>query len=367
MGTAEFTKAGVGARPFKGFDNVGGADRRLGMPFFMSGKISLRSVFTIALLAAAGMPPSLQAGGVDDLAAFSVFGKIDPAQGMKPLAARGPKLSDPRDITVQAWCTVPVSLSQAVAAFQKWDAQPHPDLGNYACASIPAGASASDFSGLAATPSNSYVKAFDAATARLPAVDGTLQLAAGDAAKYPAASGGKGGAISAKSVAFWSEILADRVHAFASGGISAQPSYVEGSQTVRPAAEITRLLGEQPVVHQQFASLMEDKNAQLTWNLFKTEREAALTLAAGWSKMQGNTWRHLSVNFYSSGGFYALIEFTQFWPVTVNGKEMTLIWRGEAVSSGAVESLRGVERMGASATTMKEARRSLESFVQSVK
>ncbi|MGC3991146.1 MAG: hypothetical protein QM796_15990 [Chthoniobacteraceae bacterium] len=319
-----------------------------------------------AVVSVAALSQPVQADAISELAAVSVFEKVDPAQGLKPVAARGPKLSDPRDITVQAWCTVPVPLAQAVADFQRWDAQPHPDLGNYSCSTIPASAAPSDFSGLAAAPSNSYVKAFDAATAKLPGGDGTLQLASGDTAKYAAAAGSKGGAISAKSVAFWAEILSGRVRAFSSGGISSQPSYVEGSQTVRPVAEITRLLGEQPAVHQQFAGLM-DGSAQLTWNLFKTERQAALTLAAGWSKMEGDGWRHLSVNFYSSGGFYALIEFTQFWPVTVNGREMTLIWRGEAVSSGEVESLRGVERMGASATTMKEARRSLESFAQSVK
>ena len=355
-----------GRKYFKGFDNFKMRVRRWRMPFFMTGVFRLRALFVIALVAVPAASQVLHADAAGDLASFSVFGKVDPAQGLKqPVAARGPKLSNDRDLSVQAWCVVNAPLQQAVATFQRWDAQPHADLGNYASGVVSASPSAADFSALASAPGNSFVRAFDAATNKLPGGDGALQFASGDPAKFSGASGSKGGAISAKAVAFWSQILAERAKAFAGGGLSAIPAYQTAAGAVKPSAEAARMLDEQPALRKQFGPLIDGaRSAQVTWNLFKTERLAAVALAAAWSKTDGSGWRHVSLNFYASGGFYTLIEFTQFWPVTVNGKAMTLVWRGEAISSGEIEALHGVERMGASATTMKEVRRSLASFMQ---
>jgi hypothetical protein len=309
-----------------------------------------------------------RADGPGEMAAFSVFGKVDATTPGKVTAGRGPKMANPRDLSVQAWAVVNAPFAQAVAEFQRWDALPHPELGNYLSGKVSASPSASDFSALAGSPGNSYVKAFDAATAKLPAGDGTLQLAAGDGAKYASAAGSKGGALGPKAVAFWSQILAARSDSFLQGGLAALPAYQTPSGSVSPAAEVARLLAGEPALRKQFSPLIQGpKSAQLTWTLFKTEKQAAVALVAAWSKTAPDTWQRVSVNCYASGGYYALLEFTQFWPITSGGKAQTLIWRGEAISSEEIAALHGVERMGASATTMREVRRSLESFVQSVK
>ena len=48
----------------------------------------------------------------------------------------------------------------------------------------------------------------------------------------------------------------------------------------------------------------------------------------------------------------------QLWPVQVEGRASTLVWRGDMISSASVGSLRGIERIAAESTMIKDISRS---------
>ena len=52
--------------------------------------------------------------------------------------------------------------------------------------------------------------------------------------------------------------------------------------------------------------------------------------------------------------FLCGIILQQLWPVQVEGRASTLVWRGDMISSAAVGSLRGIERIAAESTMIKD-------------
>jgi hypothetical protein len=50
------------------------------------------------------------------------------------------------------------------------------------------------------------------------------------------------------------------------------------------------------------------------------------------------------------------------WPVTVDGKASTLVWRGDMISSASLASLHGVERLGSESAMMKDISKAITLF-----
>jgi hypothetical protein len=50
------------------------------------------------------------------------------------------------------------------------------------------------------------------------------------------------------------------------------------------------------------------------------------------------------------------------WPVTIDGKPSTLVWRGDMISSAALASLHGVERLASEGVMMKDISRNVSLF-----
>ena len=76
-----------------------------------------------------------------------------------------------------------------------------------------------------------------------------------------------------------------------------------------------------------------------------------------------NTWQGLDVQYYATSGYCALLTFVQMWPVNVGGEDVTLVWRGDLISSTTLASLHGVERMGSSTAMMRETQKFIERFL----
>ena len=79
-------------------------------------------------------------------------------------------------------------------------------------------------------------------------------------------------------------------------------------------------------------------------------------------KGSGGTIQTASTRFYSSGGYYAGATLHQLWPVQVEGRASTLVWRGDMISSASVGSLRGIERIAAESTMIKDVSRAVSLF-----
>ena len=333
--------------------------------------ISRLRCFPISLIAFAAVA---HADPVAEMQAFSSFKTVHPdklAAGAVQ-AARGPAMSFPRGLAVESCYVVRKPLAKTAEFHRQWSPARHPELKVWLHGDLTPRAAAAEFQKLRSAPANGAVRAFVAATQKLGAGAGDLQLSKAEAKAFESASGADAGAMPAKVADFWSGLLSQRAQAFVSGGLSRQPPYENGGETIRVADDIARLLKEAGKWRGQFSALLEGASLSggrgalapsLYWELIGVEDDAALNLGASYAKAGANTWQGIDVQYYASGGYCALLTLTQMWPVTVGGQEMTLVWQGGLISSKTLASLHGVERMGSSTAMMRETQKVIERFV----
>jgi hypothetical protein len=172
--------------------------------------------------------------------------------------------------------------------------------------------------------------------------------------------------------AFWSRVLAGRAQAYVTGGFAAQPPYETGGSTVRVSEDANRLIKDHSKVRTQFASLISGAGIgggrgslapSLYWQMFDAEGQGAFNLGASYSNAAGDGYQIVDTQYYASSGFYTALTFYQLWPVTVEGQAATLVWRVDLISSPQLD-LRGVERMGAGAATMREVQKGINAFLR---
>jgi hypothetical protein len=182
--------------------------------------------------------------------------------------------------------------------------------------------------------------------------------------------------MSAPIAAGWAKILGGRAGAFASGGSASQPPYENSTPGVRPNDELNALLAGQGKIRQQFSGLLGATGIgrgsgsikpDMYWELVDADGKGVLTLGASYSKPAANGAIQIaSANYYASGGYYARITLHQLWPVQVEGRPSTLVWRGDLISSAAVAAARGIERMGAESIMIKDVGRAVSLFRRDV-
>ena len=99
------------------------------------------------------------------------------------------------------------------------------------------------------------------------------------------------------------------------------------------------------------------------WELLSVDEKGVLALGAHYSRSgAGGTIQTANALYYASGGFYAGITLHQLWPVEVEGRASTLVWRGDMTSSASIGSLRGIERIAAESTMIKDVSRVVALF-----
>ncbi len=100
-----------------------------------------------------------------------------------------------------------------------------------------------------------------------------------------------------------------------------------------------------------------------TGNFSTLNDHGVVTLGASYSRGgAGGTYQSADVLYYASGGYYVALTLHQLWPVTVDGKPSTLVWRGDMISSAELGSLRGVERLGSESVMMKNITKAVTLF-----
>ena len=172
-------------------------------------------------------------------------------------------------------------------------------------------------------------------------------------------------------VAFWTDVLTARTKSFVSGGMAAQAPYDHAGPSVRASEEVNGLLRDQGKIRQQFSGLLGataigrgagSLPAELYWELLDADDHGVVTLGASYSRGAGGTYQAADVLYYASGGYYVALTLHQLWPVTVDGKPSTLVWRGDMISSPELGSLRGVERLGSESVMMKNITKAVTLF-----
>jgi hypothetical protein len=331
------------------------------------GVVGLAGVLLVLLIAG---PRSACADPVSELASFSIFDKVDLAQLAKSdvKTAHGPPMRNSRFLAVQSCYVVPGSPAQQMEALRRWNPSKYRELKVFLHSDLPSNPGPANFEKLKNAPDNASVRSFVAATQKLSP---ELQISKEEAKRFSAAPGG-GGVMPAGVVAFWTDVLTARTKSFVSGGMAAQPPYDHAGPAVRASDEVNGLLREQGKIRQQFSGLLGGTAigrgagslpAELYWELLDANDHGVVTLGASYHRGgAGGSYQSADVLYYASGGYYVALTLHQLWPVTVDGKPSTLVWRGDMISSSELGSLRGVERLGSESVMMKNITKAVTLF-----
>jgi hypothetical protein len=324
----------------------------------------------LSLMLTAG-PRSACADPVSELASFSIFDKVDPAQLAKSdvKTAHGPPMKNSRFLAVQSCYVVPGSPAQQMEALRTWNPSKYRELKVFLHSDLPSNPGPGNFEKLKNAPDNASVRSFVTATQKLSP---DLQVSKEEAKRFSVAAGGGGGVIPPAVVAFWTDVLTARTKSFVSGGMAAGPSYDHARSSVRASEEVNGLLREQDKIRRQFSGLLGataigrgagSLPADLYWELLDANDQGVVTLGAAYSRSgAGGTYQAADVLYYASGGYYVALTLHQLWPVTVEGKPSTLVWRGDMISSAELGSLHGVERLGSESVMMKNITKAVTAF-----
>ncbi|HWM23209.1 MAG TPA: hypothetical protein VNP98_00165 [Chthoniobacterales bacterium] len=277
-----------------------------------------------------------------ELASFSAFPKVDLAQlrgDAKPV--RGGSGGSQRYLSVQTVYVAPFPPAELLAKMRSWNPARHSELKVYLHID-----SGTNFSALQNAPDNSAVRYLTNATAQRSS---DLQLSAAEMKLLPGEN----------FASVWTKILSGR----AQSGISSQPPYDNATPPVRPGEELNGLLGSQEKIRKQFSGLLSGGKSGMYWELLSVDEQGVLTLGTFSSRSGGGgTVQTANTRYYASGGYYAGVTLHQLWPVQVEGRASTLVWRGDMISSGSIASLRGIERIAAESTMIKDISRVVSLF-----
>jgi len=154
--------------------------------------------------------------------------------------------------------------------------------------------------------------------------------------------------------------------------MSAGPPYDHAGPSIRASDEVNGLLREQEKIRRQFSSFLGGTaighgagslRPELYWELLDADDQGVATLGASYNRSAaGNTYQAADVLYYASGGYYVALTLYQLWPVTVEGKPSTLVWRGDMISAASLGSLHGVERLGSESVMMKNITKAVTLF-----
>jgi hypothetical protein len=305
---------------------------------------------------------------LSELSGFSVFDKIDLTQLAKSDAktAHGPPMSNSRLLSVQSIYVLPGAPAPHLEAMRNWNPSEHHEPKVFLHGDLSGAISESSFARIKSAPDNGPVRTLVNATAKM---SNDLQLSREEAARW------KGGnaALSAAGGDFWMGVLAGRARAFVSGGTSAQPPYDHAGPSIKAGEELNGLLREQSKIRKQFAGLLDSSGIgrgagslkpDLYWELLNADNVAVATLGAFYSRNASGAVQAADTFYYSSGGYYVTLTLHQMWPVDIDGKPHTLVWRGDMVSSAALADLHGVEKLGSESAMMKDVAKSIARFRQ---
>jgi len=311
-------------------------------------------------------PVAIQAADpVADLAKLSVFGTVNLPQLAKGEIKTGPgtPMSTGRFISVQSCFVVPNPPAKVIAAMRLFDPTAptaHREMNVYLHTDLPAAPTVADFSKLNNPPHNPAVEALTAATRKMST---DLQISRAEAQKYSAGQPVFG---------FWSDLLAKRAQEFVAGGAARQAPYDHTRDSIQPGREFAELMRQEGNVSRQFGgflaktSLFGGKGSlkpDLYWELLRAEDKGVVTLGATYSQPTSDGGVQIADGlYYSSGGYNVSLTLFQLWPVTIDKRPSTLVWRGNFISSRAVGDLHGIARLAADSAMKQDILRAVTIF-----
>ncbi|MCE0499242.1 MAG: hypothetical protein LV481_14985 [Methylacidiphilales bacterium] len=305
--------------------------------------------------------------------AFSAFaGKpvdIEALAGGQIQQERGNLLDFQRGISVQSLYIIDAAPAEVAHKLLTWTPASHPELKVWMHLSLPAKPTATDFNGLGTLPDNNSVGYLFDATANLDPDSPSLQISKAEAQVITSL---KAQNLDKKTlfVNFWSQILAGRIDNFL-GDRFATANYAISGGDIQPFNEITSLIRSDPKIYADFHPLFSQTPlyasskltpANLYYECFDVENEATLGTGAIYQITNGTAIQSADIEYYLCSGIYADIELEKLWPVSVNGKTETLVWRADLVSTANIAYLHGMERLASISLMLQDVQQGVNAF-----
>jgi hypothetical protein len=339
----------------------------------------MKSLYASALLVL-GLALSLAAPLRADLnadLAFTAFHDVDvnAMSGGAVVQARGPIMTFPRGITSQSLFIIDAAPADVAHKLVTWNPQTHSDLKVWLHKSLPPQPTAADFSDLANLPDNSSVKFQIDSTAGFNPSSPSFQVSKeeGQLIATTAAQEKDAKALYAK---VWSQILLGRINDFLGGRGGSSVDAASGGD-VHPMSDVKSLLHSDIKIYGQYQRLLNQTPfkalagntsatrippTNLYCDLFDVQGSAALGTGAIYQAANGPALQSLDVEYFTNYGVYCTIELEQMWPINVNGKPETLVWRDDLVSAPNVAYLHGTERLASSMIMLQETKGGVDAF-----
>ncbi|MDX2227098.1 MAG: hypothetical protein SFY92_08445 [Verrucomicrobiae bacterium] len=157
---------------------------------------------------------------------------------------------------------------------------------------------------------------------------------------------------------FWSQLTKTRFDQFVVGGLESLPTYKTKTATMSIPGEIREMISSNPDLYKRFqnllhASVLVGKGGKPAtaetyyWQLFKADKLAALAVGGVNIEKKSDRFQVIDYQFYVSHSYFTNITLYELWPVTVEGREYTLVWRTDLVSAPLFAWLKGVQQMAA--------------------
>jgi hypothetical protein len=326
----------------------------------------LRSgVLLLVLLAAISARADVTSG-----LAFTAFPNPDlnALAGGQVLQARGGLIDFQRGITTQSLYMIDAQPAAVQDKLARWNPATHRELKVWMHLPLPQNPSVRDFSGITGLPDNSSINNMVNATYSYTPGSSSLQVNNREAQLLAA---GHGQAQSKDFIVnIWSQILAARMTDFLKGNV-AGASYAMGDQTIQPLDEIRSLLRSDPKVYRDYQGILSGTPVlgaprtpptDLYYECFDIEGTAAFGTGAIYQATSPSTIQHADIEFYVNSGIYCSIELEQLWPVTVNGRAQTLVWRDDLVSTSNIAYLHGTERLASGMIMLQDVKQAIDAF-----
>jgi hypothetical protein len=329
---------------------------------------------TLAILGLIAAP--LRADLNSDLA-FTAFQNVDvnALAGGTVLQARGGLITFPRGITTQSLYIIDAQPTDVQKKLVNWDVASHADLKVWLHKSgLPAKPTPADFGALANLPDNSSMQYQYDATAKFDPANPTLQVSK-EEGQLIASTAAQEKDPKALFVKVWSQILAGRINDFMSGRGAAMTDVVSGGD-VHPLSDVKSLLHSDIKVYGDYQGLLNQTPAKalvgsstsklapsdIYCDIFDVEGYAAMGTGAIYQAPKGAAIQSADIEYYTNSGVYCTVELEQLWPIAVNGKTETLVWRDDLVSAPNIAVLHGVDRLGAGMIMLQETKGGIDAF-----
>jgi hypothetical protein len=322
----------------------------------------------------------------DNDLAFTAFPTADPSSlaGGQILQARGGLIAFQRGITAQSLYLVNQPMGVVLNKLNTWNPASHPVLKVWMHQPLPAKPALGDFAGLQTLPDNSSVKSLIDETEKLDPANPGVQVSQPEAALLGSlrSAGGQGKSLFANA---WSQILLGRINQFLSGGESFGQYHLSG-ETIDPKSEIFSLMRSNAQVYARFHPLLAQtplyKSTKLPptnlyYESFDVEGSAVLGTGAVYqSQANGGPVNPLplgvpvisaDLEYYLNNGIYVSVELEQLSTVTVNGREATLVWRDDLVSTSNIAYLHGTERLASGMIMLQDVKDAIDAFRSELK